>query len=109
MLRSLDYKGVNIVKQDGSEIFRLVSGDPNIYQGGWDTPQHMKDAAIKAIQDGYNMYPQRLEGFQQKLVESIVQWEKTVNGLDYASDDIIPTQGVSGAISLAFPQLMKPC
>ncbi len=57
MLRNPDYKGVNIVEGDGAEIFRLISGDPNIYEGGWDTPRHMKDAVIKAIEDGYNMYP----------------------------------------------------
>ncbi len=34
MLRSPDYKGVNVVEEDGAEIFRLVSGDPNIYEGG---------------------------------------------------------------------------
>ena len=107
MLRSPDYKGVNVVKEDGAEIFRLVSGDPNIYEGGWDTPQHMKDAVIKAIKDGYNMYPQRLEGLRERLVDSIVRWEKKFNDLDYAPEDIIPTQGVAGAIRLAFPLLME--
>jgi alanine-synthesizing transaminase len=108
MLRSPDYKGVNVVKEDGVDIFRLVSGDPNIYEGGWDTPQHMKDAVVKAIRDGYNMYPQRLEGLHEKLVGSIVRWEKKVNDLDYAPEDIIPTQGVAGAIRLAFPLLVEP-
>ncbi len=108
MLRSPDYKGVNVVKEDGVDIFRLVSGDPNIYQGGWDTPRHMKDTVVKAIRDGYNMYPQRLEGLHEKLVDSIVRWEKKVNDLDYAPEDIIPTQGVAGAIRLTFPLLMKP-
>jgi aspartate/methionine/tyrosine aminotransferase len=108
MLRSPDYKGVNVVEEDGVDVFRLVSGDPNIYQGGWDTPKHMKDAVIKAIQDGYNMYPQRLEGLHEKLVGSIVRWEKKVNNLNYAPEDIIPTQGVAGAIRLTFPLLIKP-
>ena len=26
MLRSADYKGVNVVKEDGEDIFRLISG-----------------------------------------------------------------------------------
>ncbi len=108
MLRSPDYKGVNVVEEDGTEIFRLVSGDPNIYEGGWDTPRHMKDAVINAIEDGYNMYPNRLEGLDTRLTESILGWERRVNGVQYAPEDIIPTQGVGGAIRLAFPHIMGP-
>lgn len=108
MLRNPDYKGLNVVEEDGVEVFRLTSGDPNIYEGGWDTPQHMKDAVIKAIQDGYNMYPHRLNGLHEKLVDSMIRWEKKVNKLNYAPEDIIPTQGVAGAMRLTFPQLMKP-
>ena len=84
MLRRTDYKGVNVVKEDGEDIFRLVSGDPNIYEGGWDTPRHMKDAVIKAIEDGYNMYPRRLEGLDGRLKESILGWERRVNGVHYS-------------------------
>ena len=108
MLRNPDYKGVNVVEEDGAEIFRLVSGDPNIYEGGWDTPRHMKDAVIKAIEDGYNMYPNRIEGLDARLTESILGWERRVNGVQYAPEDIIPTQGVAGAIRLAFPHIMEP-
>ncbi len=107
MLRRNDYKGVNVVEEDGVEVFRLTSGDPNIYEGGWDTPQHMKDAVVKAIQDGYNMYPHRLQGLHEKLVDSMVHWEKKVNNLNYTHEDIIPTQGVAGAIRLTFPLLME--
>jgi len=98
--------GVNVVEEDGAEIFRLVSGDPNIYEGGWDTPRHMKDAVVKAIEDGYNMYPQRLEGLDVRLTESILGWEQKVNGVAYSPENIIPTQGVAGAIRLAFPHIM---
>ncbi len=89
MLRSPDYKGVNVVEEDGAEIYRLISGDPNIYEGGWDTPRHMKDAVIKAIEDGYNMYPNRIEGLDARLTESILGWERRVNGVHYAPEDII--------------------
>ena len=108
MIRSPNYKGVNVVEENGVDIFRLVSGDPNIYEGGWDTPRHMKEAVIKAIEEGYNMYPQRLEGLHERLVNSMVGWEERVNGLRYTPEDIIPTQGVAGAIRLAFPLLMEP-
>jgi aspartate/methionine/tyrosine aminotransferase len=108
MLRSPDYKGVNVVVEDGTKIFRLTSGDPNIYEGGWDTPRHMKDAVVKAIEDGYNMYPNRLEGLDTRLTESILGWERRVNGIHYSPEDIISTQGVAGAIRLVFPHIMEP-
>ena len=106
MLRNPNYKGVNVVEEDGTEIFRLISGDPNIYEGSWDTPRHMKDAVIKAIEDGYNMYPHRLEDLDSRLTESILGWERRVNGVQYSPEDIISTQGVAGAIRLAFPHIM---
>jgi aspartate/methionine/tyrosine aminotransferase len=107
MLRNPDYKGVNIVKENERDVFRLISGDPNIYEGGWDTPQYMKNAVIKAIEDGYNMYPHRIEGLDSLLIESIIRWEKRINNMNYSPNNIIPTQGVAGAIRLAFPHLMK--
>lgn len=107
MLRYPGYKGVNVVEENGREVFRLVSGDPNIYEGGWDTPQHMKDAVLKAIEDGYNMYPNRLDGLNSRLIASIVSWERRLNDVDYSIEDIIPTQGVDGAIRLLFPFLME--
>ena len=106
--RSTERKGVNVVEEDGVEVFRLTSGDPNIYEGGWDTPRHMKDAVVKAVEDGYNMYPHRLEGLVDRLAESVAGWEKRINGVDYAPGDIITTQGVAGAIRLAFSLLMGP-
>jgi hypothetical protein len=82
MLRYPGYKGVNVVEENGREVFRLVSGDPNIYEGGWDTPQHMKDAVLKAIEEGYNMYPNRLDGLNSRLIASILSWERRVNDID---------------------------
>ena len=108
MFRSSCYEGVNVVEEDGVEIFRLLSGDPNLYEGGWDTPEHMKNAVIRAINDGYNMYPHRLPGSLDRLTRAIVSWEKKMNNITYLERDIIPTQGISGGIRLVYSSILKP-
>ncbi len=44
----------NELKAQGKKILHLNIGDPNIFD--FDTPQHMKDAVVKAMKDGYNGY-----------------------------------------------------
>jgi aspartate/methionine/tyrosine aminotransferase len=100
MLRNPDYKGVNIIKKNGAEIYRLVSGDPNIYEGGWDTPKHLKDAVIRAIKNGYNMYPNRLEGLNEKLIDAIIEWEITRDLKAEACIDVNPGSNYGAEYSM---------
>lgn len=107
MLRSPQYKGVNVVDEDGTKVLRLVSGDPNVYEGGWDTPRYMKDAVIKAINDGYNMYQQYVQDLRGNFINAIITWEKKMNSVIYDNEHIIPTQGIAGGIRLLYSCILK--
>lgn len=74
-------------KADGRPIIGLAAGEPD-----FDTPQHIKDAAIAAINAGYTKYTP-VSGIPA-LKQAIVTKFKTENGFDYALNEVIV--GVGG-------------
>ncbi len=75
------------LKLKGENVISLSSGEPD-----FDTPQHIKIAAIKAINDGYTKYT-NVEGIPE-LKEAIVNKFKIDNSINYNIDEIIV--GVGG-------------
>ena len=75
------------LKRAGKDIIVLAAGEPD-----FDTPEHIKNAAIKAINNGFTKYvpgkgtPDLQQAIQKKF--------KQDNGLDYALSNI--TVGVGG-------------
>ena len=74
-------------KAEGRPIIGLAAGEPD-----FDTPQHIKDAAIAAIHAGYTKYTP-VSGIPA-LKQAIVNKFKTENGFDYALNEVIV--GVGG-------------
>lgn len=74
-------------KAEGRPIIGLAAGEPD-----FDTPQHIKDAAIAAINAGYTKYTP-VSGIPA-LKQAIVTKFKTENGFDYALNEVIV--GVGG-------------
>jgi aspartate aminotransferase len=74
-------------KAEGRPIIGLAAGEPD-----FDTPQHIKDAAIAAINAGYTKYTP-VSGIP-RLKQAIVNKFKTENGFDYAVNEVIV--GVGG-------------
>ena len=71
----------------GEKIISLSAGEPD-----FDTPEHVKDAAIKAINMGYTKYT-NVEGIPE-LKQAIVNKFKNDNEIDYNMDQVIV--GVGG-------------
>lgn len=74
-------------KSEGRPIIGLAAGEPD-----FDTPQHIKDAAIAAINAGYTKYTP-VSGIPA-LKKAIVNKFKTENDFDYAVNEVIV--GVGG-------------
>lgn len=74
-------------KAEGRPIIGLAAGEPD-----FDTPQHIKDAAIAAINAGYTKYTP-VSGIPS-LKKAIVHKFKSENGFDYAVNEVIV--GVGG-------------
>lgn len=74
------------LKRAGIDIIALGAGEPD-----FDTPDNIKEAAIKAIKDGFTKYT-NVEGMPV-LKEAIQAKFKRKNNIDYALDEIIVSAG----------------
>ncbi|CAH1070094.1 pyridoxal phosphate-dependent aminotransferase [Candidatus Nitrotoga sp. 1052] len=74
------------LKAEGKDIIGLGAGEPD-----FDTPQHIKDAAIAAINKGFTKYT--AVGGTPSLKQAIVAKFKRDNGLDYTSKQILVSCG----------------
>lgn len=74
------------LKAQGVEIISLAAGEPD-----FDTPQFIKEAGIKALQDGYTRYTD-VAGLPQ-LREAICHKLQRENKLTYTSDEILVSCG----------------
>jgi aspartate aminotransferase len=75
------------LKAEGQDIIGLGAGEPD-----FDTPQHIKDAAKKAIDDGFTKYTPvaGIPGLKKAIAAKL----QRDNGLDYNLKEIIV--GVGG-------------
>ena len=90
------------VARTGKKIYYLNIGDPVAFD--FDTPQHIKQALIKTVEDGANAYSPS-EGLPE-LRQAITQKEKRVNGVDVSSEDVIVTSGISEGIQMVMAALI---
>jgi aspartate aminotransferase len=70
----------------GKDIIGLGAGEPD-----FDTPDHIKKAAIKAIKDGFTRYT-AVDGMPS-LKQAIIAKYKNDNGLDYTPGQILVSCG----------------
>lgn len=74
------------MKAEGQDIVGFGAGEPD-----FDTPQHIKDAAIKAINDGFTKYTPA-SGIPE-LRQAIADKFKADNGLTYKPSQVIVSCG----------------
>jgi aspartate aminotransferase len=74
------------MKAEGHDVVGFGAGEPD-----FDTPQHIKDAAAKALADGFTKYTPS-SGIPE-LREAIVQKFQRDNGLTYKPSQIIVSNG----------------
>ena len=74
------------LKAEGKDVIGLGAGEPD-----FDTPQHIKDAAIDAIDKGFTKYTP--VGGTATLKQAVIAKFKRDNGLDYTSKQILVSVG----------------
>lgn len=74
------------LKAEGKDIIALGTGEPD-----FDTPQHIKDAAIAAINKGFTKYT--AVGGTPSLKQAVIAKFKRDNGLDYTAKQILVSCG----------------
>ncbi|MDI6727567.1 MAG: pyridoxal phosphate-dependent aminotransferase [Thermodesulfovibrionales bacterium] len=79
------------LKAQGLDIVNFGVGEPD-----FDTPEHVKEAAIKAIRDGFTKYTP--VGGIDELKEAIVQKFKKDNNLEYTKEEILVSCGAKHSL-----------
>ncbi len=74
------------LKREGKKVIGLSAGEPD-----FDTPDHVKVAAIDAIHKGYTKYT-NVEGIPE-LRQAIIDKFKNDNSLSYSINDVIVSTG----------------
>jgi alanine-synthesizing transaminase len=90
------------VAKTGKEIYYLNIGDPVAFD--FSTPQNIKEALMKAVEEGANFYSAS-EGLPE-LRDAISQKEKRINSVDVSADNVIVTQGISEGIQMVMAALI---
>jgi aspartate aminotransferase len=80
------------LRAKGIDVIDLSLGEPD-----FDTPQHIKDAAIKAIQENWSHYTP-VSGYLD-LREAICQKFKRDNNLEYAPENIVVSTGAKQSLA----------
>jgi len=87
------------LKSEGRDILSFAAGEPD-----FDTPQIIKDEAIKAIQDGFTKYT-AVDGMIE-LKRAIITKLKTYNDIEYEEDEIIVSSGAKHSLFNVFSSLI---
>lgn len=79
------------LKEQGINVINLSAGEPD-----FDTPEHIKEACIKALKEGFTKYTpsQGILSLRRAICEKI----KEDYGLDYTPEEVIVTTGAKQAI-----------
>lgn len=89
------------LKAQGVDIINLSVGEPD-----FNTPDHIKEAAKKAVDDNYSRYSP-VAGYPA-LRKAICAKLKNENGLDYLPEEIVCSNGAKQCVCNAVMALVSP-
>ena len=89
------------LKAQGVDIINMSVGEPD-----FNTPDHIKAAAIAAVQDNWTRYSP-VPGYPE-LKKAIVAKLKNENGLDYLPSQILCSNGAKQSVCNAIMALVNP-
>ena len=97
---ALDAKA-KAMKAAGQDIVNFGIGEPD-----FDTPAHIREAAIKAVRDGFTRYTPA-DGIVE-LKEAVCEKLKRDNGLDYQPSQVVISNGGKHTLFNIFMCLFQP-
>ena len=103
--RSMPVSGIRVIfemAQKMKDVIRLEVGEPD-----FDTPRHIKEAAVKALKEGYTHYTS--SAGLMELREAIAEKLKRENGISIDPEsEVVVTVGASSAINLCLLTVVNP-
>ncbi|MCE5312248.1 MAG: pyridoxal phosphate-dependent aminotransferase [Nitrospiraceae bacterium] len=89
------------MKAQGLDVLNFGVGEPD-----FDTPDHVKEAAIKAIKDGFTKYTP--VGGTDELKEAVLRKFSADNGLEYEKDQVLVSCGAKHTLYNIAQALFNP-
>jgi aspartate aminotransferase len=89
------------MKVEGIDVVGFGAGEPD-----FDTPEHIKAAAIEAIQTGFTKYTPASGTVELK--QAICNKLKKDNGLNYEINQIVVSNGAKHSLTNAFMAILNP-
>ena len=89
------------MKAQGIDVINMSVGEPD-----FNTPDHIKEAAKKAIDDNYSRYSP-VPGYAD-LRKAIVEKLKNENGLDYTVNEVLVSNGAKQSVCNTVMALVNP-
>jgi len=89
------------MKSEGIDVIGFGAGEPD-----FDTPEHIKRAAIKTMEEGFTKYtpaagiPELKQAISNKLRKD--------NGLDYSPNQIVISNGAKHSLDNVFASILNP-
>ena len=88
------------LRAKGIDVIGFGAGEPD-----FDTPEFIKEAAIKALKEGKTKYAPAA-GIPE-LREALAQKFKEVNGIDYKPSEVVVSAGAKNILFLIFLMLLN--
>ena len=89
------------MKSEGLDVIGFGVGEPD-----FDTPKHIREAGIKAIEEGYTRYTPA--SGTAELKQAIVDKFKNDNNLPYKPSQIVVSSGAKQSLDNAFRAVLNP-
>ncbi len=89
------------MKSQGLDVIGFGAGEPD-----FDTPEHIREAAIKAINEGHTRYTPAAG--TPELKEAVAAKLKRENDLSYEPNQIVISNGAKHSLSNIFTALLNP-
>jgi len=97
---AIDSKAKEMLSR-GIDVIGFGAGEPD-----FDTPAHIREAAIKAINEGHTRYTPATGS--QELKEAICEKLKRENGLTYSPAEIVVSNGAKHSLNNCLAALLNP-
>ena len=89
------------MRAEGIDVIGFAAGEPD-----FDTPDHIKEAAVQAIREGFTKYT--ASGGINELKDAVVTKLKRDNGLTYARNQVLISCGGKHSLYNVFQALLDP-
>ena len=90
------------LRREGVDVIALSAGEPD-----FDTPEHIKEAAKKALDEGFTKYTSPPSGIPELKAAVCGKFSRD-NGLEYGPEEVVVNNGAKHSLALAVAAVLNP-